>query len=1198
MLGSAAASMTLLPVANGMAQDAPAQTVPQAETFDTLTLELALLTKRKADERYIAGDTAEARIAYCDALAELLNNSPNLADPSKKAMLALLNRDIQYRLLLLDNGYAFWGATQSLKPSFPNLHLKRLKEYRQTYQALSQYITDRIDVTEQTGNRLTDLRTFVIQQKQELAKAASSNEVLAMQEAYLKTKQERLDQQIASLRQDRQKLETQLGAATAQAKAASSQLENIIAKAAMTSTGVDPSLFRAVENKRWDTLVVSIASSQLADSEQFQAAIADYSRSAGEIAGQLREAQELYETGQQTLDQAKAAAALLRDPSFESLTELGTLITDKMGENERKQWRQLVADAKPAMALVEMIDSTDKEALARKLRAEIEGYVAENGNLLRSDLEREARRHYEDLVDRVGRDALAEQARLIAAGRDIATAVGAQAADKRELLDLVVRSWPSAVLDQVNAQAVSVLVQAAGVADRAALTTRLKSEGINSLSGRLKIDAGNIVITNPAGTVAASITLTQVLDLPAVAKAEIDAATARQRLVDAVDKLGDTEGLRRALVKTLPTDQIEATLQQVMRPGENASAQAREAAQNNADALWDRLRSKLGGDFTRAVDGVVAAHAGSVYASAAAKRGEAEAKAEAASYPKLEEAPAPPGDPGPGGGGDVSQQVALAMLSYAYPGVGLAVQALTSFNNFNDAIDRAQRISAQLQRTLTDELQSIDAVSEMRLKREIAQNEIALARLAGESARAQLATLETAITANASIFNRNKGRIAARRALALYINEQMREQFDLLDRSITLWTGKGSIAERVVTDPRRIRLQLDQDIHLYDWLDRSKENSRADIDGLAVHWDQLIQLASDDCQAFGCDGGNVIGKIKETQFVPLENLLSAQDIVRLRQWRKARSNSALKLPLDINPVSVMVEPRLDERSGSRSDQMAFENLRVIEARAGMKMPGKYVQLSHIRLDHSGNGYVRKEGKLVRDTSLPAYEVSLAVPQPFDKKTLSERFLGPAASIKDFDGMALQSRWELTLEPFEENWNPLGPIHFRFALHFSGADPVDLERGLVGLAGITAGDPSIPADAVRYVMRWRSPPGSTVGNAAKAIRLKLQNQIEVPVGTVALAAAKPQPAQPCPGRQIELTPPAGAPVLPTAPSPLQLVRTCASDADLRRMLRRDAQAGADPREPATVARQRAKAVFAQLKAGFCKEQPISQRGPKA
>ena len=61
-----------------------------------------------------------------------------------------------------------------------------------------------------------------------------------------------------------------------------------------------------------------------------------------------------------------------------------------------------------------------------------------------------------------------------------------------------------------------------------------------------------------------------------------------------------------------------------------------------------------------------------------------------------EELPPAPGDTEPAGGNNVSQQVAIAMLSYAYPGVGLAAQALTSFNNFNDAIDRAQRLSAIL----------------------------------------------------------------------------------------------------------------------------------------------------------------------------------------------------------------------------------------------------------------------------------------------------------------------------------------------------------------------------------------------------------------------------------------------------------------------------------------------------------------------
>ncbi|TBF31538.1 hypothetical protein [Rhizobium ruizarguesonis] len=1190
-----ATSIAVAPIQSqriAIAQNAPAPT-----TFDSVTLDIALLWKRQGDERFIAGATDDARDAYCEAMAELENN-PILKDPDQRNVLSLLKADLQYRMSLLNNGYSFWGATQSLKPSYPGLHVQRLQDLLSEFTRLNEFVQTRFAEATKANMEAAGLKDFVMQRKLELAKAASSEDKLTMEENFLQTKQGRLDQQIADLRTQRQILENQLGAAMAQAKAASSQLERLVADAALSSAGIPPSVYESIKSKKWDAAIITIATQELGSSETFQAALKDYSRDAAEIAARLREAEQLYKSGKQTLDDVKAAGALLRDPSFESLTQLGTMITDKMSETDRKNWRTLVASAKPAMALVELIDATNDADLGAQLRLVAEGYIAEKGNQLRETLRREASKHFEELLDRTSGSAVEQQAKLIASASKLLDSANAATTEKAKLLDVILQSWPEAFLSQMDGNAVLVLIKAAGVGDRNQLVEKLKAKGIDVLASRLSVTGDAIKITKPDGSLIATVPLKTLFELPSKADAELSYSEARTHLLEAVSQLTDSKALRSAVLENLPTDRLEATIQGALQPTDGASAADRATAKANADELWAKFRTSLGGQFDKAIDGATAAHVGSVFAQANAATKSVAAEEDAASYPAIAENPAAPGELPKSSNGGVSEGVAVALLTSAYPGVGLAAKAFTSFNNFNDAIDRAQRLSAQLQRTLSDELQTIDAVGDIRLKREITQNEIAVSKLAQQTASDQLTNLATAISANSEHFKTIEARVVARRALALYINERMREEFDLLDRSIASWTGKGSIASRVVSDPRLVRLQLDSDIHLYNWLDRSIENSRSDLDGLEAHWARLVRLAKDDCQAFGCDGGGTLGKIKESAFLPLENLISTADLARLRHWQASRSATSLVLTLDLDPIRAGIEPAVDERSLSRSDAPALENLRVIDVRVGMRVgPGRFARLSHVSLEHPGYGYVRNGGVLARDTTLPMEVKSLAEPAPFDLGALRKRFLGPTASIDTFDGYAFQTRWGFTLEAAEENWSPMGGIFFRFALQYSSEDPVTLERGLAGIADMPQVTAGLPADVMRYVARWNNSATRTVVNAAgspQEVRLSPSNQIDVPIGTVALAAVPAAKLHACPGsKDSKEAVAAAAPAENDDQTKLRLVRVCSSDADIRRMLQREAQAQAEPRQPAVVARLAAEKEFKSLKDGVCRETAFNQ-----
>jgi hypothetical protein len=1085
---------------------------------DMLALELALMHKTKADELFIGGALADARKNYEAAAADLGDELE--LDPSADISLKLLRADLKYRTLLLDRGLSFWGAVQTLRPTAPSLHLRRMEALVEQYRVVNAEIEAEAARSQDGDIKSAELQAQVVARESEFRQEGVESERINAQETFTLQQQDRLDGRIDGLHAQRKVLENQLAAAVSQARAASAALNGLIADAAMASIGIPPDVARAVQNRQWDRAVLSLVSQELAASPAFQSALADLDNSVLKAAETIREGEEILRQGQEAVATVKAVRSALRDPTLENLTTIGAQVYNRLPETTRREWGRKIQEFHPAAGLVEMMNAVENVDLAKNLRASATRYLSENvgraGDLLRTEISDQIK-HNLDTIPNF--DLARQQADLIAA----AAAVATRAADQRMLVDQMGKTWPQLFIQSLPDRAVSQVLGAAGLATPEQLVDRLSATGLTGLTDTIKVEGGTITIVAGNDAVA-TIPLTAFLELPKTARIEHVADQATNKILATTDALQESGSLavRQVLLDTLPSGTVERAVQAVLQSSNDSDTMS--------EAAWNRIAGQLTPQHQQlALASLVQADIGSLVVADRANKTNAAARAEAEIY-----------DPSGGAQSGASAQsrmteaaVKMAMNA-VFPGASVAASAFASFNNFNDAIDRAQRLAAQLQQNIAEELQVIDLVGEARLKREVLRAELEVSRLAQESARAQHSIFATAIQIGADARFDQKRKILARRSLAFYINERMRSEFDALERSITLWTGRGTIASRVRSEPQYIRLALDQDIHLYDWLNRSGEGRRADIDGLVVHWQQMVQLAKRDCQMLGCDDGDAdLGKIKETELIRLTDLLSEPDRERLRQWQHDRGRDPLALPIAIG---------LDGRLATFGIDPDWENVRVVEVRLGRKIGSQMAKLTAMSLSHPGSGYIRRGGEMVREALLPDEFPSFDKADNFDVEELRRRFLVDRPKLNQFEGYPFYSSWMLTLLPNQENWAAGDQVLFRFALQYTGTSTISLESDFLARAGLPAPDNLSPG-AYRYSARWsnglETEARVTIDGATRRIAIPRAGQIELrPEQVAALFNPLPSGAQPAP-------PSAGR---------VEIVRSCRPNADLRSFLR--------------------------------------------
>lgn len=1181
LLGLSSALMT----ASAQNQPAPdnkqaGPTVPDDRiSYDSLTLELALVKKTLADERFLAGDRTGARNTYCEAKKEA--NQPLILSTPKRNTLTLLNSDIDYRLMLLQGNFEFWGAVQSLRPSMPAAHLAALEGLLLEYEKLSGEITAAAREINKDNVEIGKLKALEQELDGKVLAENVNQERITIQKTFQENRQDALDRRIDELLSNRRRLENEVATAVSNAKAASAQFTKIIVNAASASVGIPPDVAQAAQSGDVKTAVfAAVTKSDLMKSPQFTNAMADLRRNNETIAAFIKQGRDLvrkaneykeqYETYKRTFDDT---ARLMRKPSLEGLVQVGGQIYENLDQKTKSALRENIRAAKPVIGAVELVHTIKDPDIAKHLRSGVETFLSTNSNFASDFLRTAITAHVDEKINDIEKQYSALLGEV--------SKVRLNIPQVEDLTDKVMQAWPNGVLSKLQQPAIDELLRATGISSPQELTDRLRLEGINLIRKNLRITTDRIEIRTLANrplTPPVFISLADLGAIPANNKIEKFGASVKAAFEDQLNRLRGSENeLRKILLKRLPVETLEAAFRQGLSVPNIPSLNDRiqQEVKRKEDA-WSAVVLSLSNSAQRerVVDAVASLQVGSDFVADQESKTEANQKAEKKNYSGGDTPSAP--NPAPANGSPEDLMVRAA-LDAALPGASVAIDVVKAFFAFSDAVDAAQKAAAELQANLREELQVIELVNEARLKQVILGKEREISAIMKEAARAQYESYRFAATQVAANQGEERTYIFIRRKLAFYLAERMREEFDALDRSLALWSGRknsprGIIAEMIKADPQNVRLALDSEIHLFDWLERDRESTRADVDGLLVHWRQLTRLSKDLCARLGCvSGAGALGQVNQTEVVKLSETLSALDLERLRLWQTSGRSEPITLTLLLSP-------------DGRHLPQGIDNARVIDVRLGTTTKtGQLTALNRVRLFHPGMGYVLVDGVPTREAMLPIGRWGHAPPAPFDLQELSESWRQSSTGrARDFEGYPVFTAWQLTLEAAEEN-RKATDIELRFAYRYIDRANIYTERQYVD--GPQGGASGLFEAAVVWNNIAPQEARINVGGRPKLVALPPGGRIPVPFNALPLLIADRTPitgnvcddaAAPGDPREIDK-------VVTISTQP-KVVAVCKDDQTMKRQL--IAHYSSNPNRPAAEVQTLAAQELARLKREEC------------
>jgi hypothetical protein len=1076
-----------MPSSTQPASPAAAVADERPPSHETLTLELAYLLKLKADELFLllgnlrntktgtsSPEVEAVSEAYEEASRVLGSGGVPSLSPADAKTRQLLIADITYRKFLLAKELSFWGGVRTLVPEIPVTHLRRIRSLLEDLEKLA----SEIEAARQGGERVEqDIVRFsadAIEARGAAQAASIQRNIAELRRSQAATRRAQLDARLEAIASDRAELRRQVARAQAQMDAAAAKLGQAFAKAVTAATGAPDWVVDAARGTPPQELLKQAALKELGSSlgsdTVFKARVDDVLQ---EFNTSTSELIKVYEDVKQLESQVRAvggdlnrAAALLRRPTLDSLTELGLLAWSKLPEDQQRQWRGEVAKARPVFQALSLMRSP--EGLGERVKQRAFQYIASQGSFTQV-IEPVLLSFIDHTVD----DAAAFYGELLARIADVQFSDD----EARLLIDSLLRAgarwFVRNVLDTVDVEA-SKIDRKAGDAARAGIRRQLGvtsdvqiepaivSRGLGAIPG-LSLSNGRVTLQDQGKELWAA-DLVDLLRLPNRSQAAIASEAARAEGKRLISALARQEGaLRAKIVELIPVADIDAQVRRLVCGGQaNERKCAEEAgAIGRLENAWRSIvevpDEPVSDEILDRTAGLQVANvflAGEKSREASERSSAAEAEGGAAV-----QIPAP----------DPSESLAYRALDAAFPGVGTAaqigvsiIQGLADSSAAQKSLDAA---TARIEENFKAEAVTRDLRDEAEFADDIAERESELHAVLQDAAQTKYEALRFGVGSAAGSADRQLTRIKIRRSMVFYLAERLREEYDLLDRAAGLWGGfgespRGIIDRMIREDPQNVRLALDSEIQLYSFLDRGDvERLRTDVDRILLHWRQMLRLAEDVCGRIGCETGTVgAAQVRQSQVLYLSNLLRPADAERLKQWSARGAREPFVASFFIDPDQ-FGEPTIHRNVRLIDIRLAGVARRPAvgaAAASGLERPERtepFVQLSQVTLAHSGLAYVpRGDGLYERESLLPRRAGSFAFPMPFDVEALRQRWAATASTDRRLlEGYSPFAIWQIAIEP-EAATALLDDVAIRFAYQYQ--DPVNIitEQEFVAFGG--------------------------------------------------------------------------------------------------------------------------------------------------
>jgi hypothetical protein len=984
---------------------------------------------------------------YTNAYATLQEALTEDPQGPARSRIDLLAKDIEFRTELLAIGEDFWGGSITSVPSIPPIHLSAMTSLLAQLEALAKEVRDiegRLDDKALKGLELSAQAAGADGEIRASLPSADRIDVLRRQaEQRVATSMA----QVGLLHARQKQIEGEQARLSAQIDALSAQINNALLTAVGNSLGVPPEIQKiagggSVE-EAFKSYVGAEAGKLLADPDLLSA-FGGVGQSAAlyvqrvqevkrEVESYVAKVEEVGDTIAKNREYIEDFKAVIRQPTAENLTRIGVKVFEKLapaqGTELRRGFCRIVDQQKPIAALLEQ--AREPGVLSDKIR----GGVVEGLRRL-PGFEGKVREYLRHVIAEVspGRR-VSWIADLVRRGGEVSLPADQADRVKTELARSIATLWPRSLIAKMPEQHRRVLLEELrrrfGIGSQEELVDRIEELAVPRLTVRLNRVA--ITVGDNAYPVAEWREISDALKhLQAF---DIEASKLQARLEAALENLVNLEALRNTIGKEILRQIPFGTLESEV---EKLKAKAEEAKR-----VWDRaladMGEKIGADCedkeglalnTTGLGKLAAMQAGARTAveigeaRMAAVRHEKEMPAPPDRTPPTQFSPGSGIDGAQGNDGAVEREIAFRALDAAVPGAGavagLAIKVFQGMQETRELGRKMRELTEESIRLTQTEIQLLATIDATRVAIAVNRLDGELTEIKRSAALNQYDALTRASQKAGAQNLAGLAQIQRRQSLIFYLAERLRQEYDLLDRSIALWGAQGgttrdAIRRLVEEDPQNIRLALDSDIHLFQWLDRTEERVRTDIDRVLTHWRQLHRLVLDVCNRAGClPGRSRLGQVQQTALTDVCTLMTTTDCRRFRDW-------------------LAQDPRI-ERHGAEpfSAQLSFSpdgghvpsyllNVRVVDVRLGAyaraakgtQGPRKALRLNSIQLLHPGVGFIRQAHGFVREAMGPSETTSFDWPEAFDLNALSVRWnAGARSARRHFEGYALVTTWRL------------------------------------------------------------------------------------------------------------------------------------------------------------------------------------------
>ncbi len=990
-----------------------------------------LVDKMLADEYFMSDKPDSAKIYYERAgeeLKDLVLDGTNV--PVEFAN--LLKKEVEFRLMLISNHLDFWGSEFGAVPYNPIIAFNEtkllLKDFEDVYreiEILYERIDDDRDIIDQAtlrsewnryhkgAHEINERRLKLIEDFED--KVISEAEV---QISYYIERQKQLDQESKSniseidLTQDK--------------------LNKSLTQAVMQSAGVPPSLAQLDPNNSLEENLLQVGKTMLSDPDS------PLYTEFGDLSETLNDAYDLYLSADsiyQKIEDAKELASnvdqFIRKPTFDGFLRIGQQVYSELPPETQEEWKAVIVESKPVQLLFELSDES------KELKASLVAAIREQMN----DVER----FEEILLDIIDAGEMEAQVLLKGVLAEIAS-INLNADARKDVLNIIVRNWPKAFIRKGNSDFVDKLKQELGVPTEDELKARLMQAGIRNIPS-LRIENGTIYLSD----LAEGISIQEVLKIPSTRDIERASGQVKDELKRLIrDVRGAQAEILEVVMNEFPVFDIEQQLDAFF--GNNPD--------NKKKELFDGAIAKLpSNDRDEVLKMAACTDAGARLVAAVPEN---------VRNPEVSEQITSAAN---ASNGDAAMNMLVgAGLNYLAPGAGVALSLIDQFASLEVLFEKQEAINREMNQLTAKLIETENLLSRSRKKLGVAKAEAQMSVLMQRAAKSQVEGNDAIMVRKLGQLTQTRAKIGVRLSYFYYLAEELRSAYYKLDQSTRIWYGV-PVLDLIRENPQNYRYAMDEDVLLYNWLDRDIEGQRVNIDSLVYHWKFLVSAISQNCTA--CRAGVEQLNVQESGGIQLSEILPESEWKRFEQW-KASGLGDLQLRFDLSPGSEIINPD-------------FNNVRVVDVRIGgvRKENNGQVPVSlegFFSLIHPGIAWIYengtpsedlmifKESSVISDgykNQLPAQANNNNWPARFGDEPRNRWNVPGGTALSPFEGYALYTIWTLELKNTAQN-RSLDDIWLRFAYQFGDKGDTGLKRNyqvhLITASGMTV---MVPDNQLRF-----------------------------------------------------------------------------------------------------------------------------------